>query len=138
MEQTLYAEYPTEKPWIRQLEGEKTEQSLDTLAEVWNVSRPTAQLRAQRLREIGFFEQRGSKDEPAYWVPFLYRIGLEMRQGTAEAIGSEEEPSPFGGGPDLFDAAGPDETDVPPEDRPAASRASEDTNRRAGERSEPS
>lgn len=85
LEQTLYAEYPTEKPWIQQLEGQKTEHTASSLAEIWNVSVPDATYRAQRLRDIGFFELRGSKEEPAYWVPFLYRLCLNMRQGSAES-----------------------------------------------------
>jgi hypothetical protein len=84
LQQTLYAEYPVEKPWIQKLEGQKTEQSVLSLAEIWDVSISEATVRALRLREIGFFEQRGSRDEPSYWVPFLYRLCLDMRQGSAE------------------------------------------------------
>lgn len=83
LEQTLYAEYPTEKAWIQALEGEKTEHTIVTLANVWGVKMPEASTRAQRLVEIGFIEQRGDRDAPTYWVPFLYRPGLNLRQGTA-------------------------------------------------------
>lgn len=83
LEQTLYAEYPTEKPWIQALEGEKTEHTLGTLADIWDVSEAEAQGRAQRLVEIGFIEERGDRDAPTYWVPFLYRLGLNLRQGAA-------------------------------------------------------
>jgi len=83
LEQTLYAEYPGEKPWVQKLEGEKTEHSVATLAEVWGVNGPEAATRAQRLVEIGFLEERREKEEPTFWVPFLYRLGLNMRQGSA-------------------------------------------------------
>jgi hypothetical protein len=39
---------------------------------------------AHELAEIGFFERRGERDAPEYWVPFLYRDALDMVQGTAE------------------------------------------------------
>lgn len=83
LEQTLYAEYPTEKAWIQALEGEKTEHTVDTLAEVWDVEGHEASVRSQRLVEIGFIEERGDRDAPSYWVPFLYRPGLNLRQGAA-------------------------------------------------------
>ena len=35
--------------------------------------------------EIGFFDARGTKDEPSYWVPFLYRSALNLVQGKADA-----------------------------------------------------
>ena len=35
-------------------------------------------------RGIGFFEQRGDKVSPAYWVPFLYQPALELVQGSAD------------------------------------------------------
>jgi len=100
LEQTVYAEYPTEKPWIQKLEGQKTEQSLISLAETWNVTPQEAGSRAQRLRDIGFFELRGSREEPTFWVPFLYRLGLHMRQGSADSPNNdttEPEPEPLFG-----------------------------------------
>ncbi len=36
------------------------------------------------LVEVGFFERRGSRDIPDYWIPFLYREALELTQGAAE------------------------------------------------------
>ena len=47
--------------------------------------RPAAQAKAEELVEIGFFQRRGSRDAPAFWVPFLYRDALEMVQGRAGA-----------------------------------------------------
>ena len=37
-----------------------------------------------QLAEIGFFQKKGPKEDPEYWVPFLYRPALEMVQGAAE------------------------------------------------------
>jgi hypothetical protein len=34
--------------------------------------------------DIGFFELRGTKQEPVYWVPFLYRDALNLVQGEAK------------------------------------------------------
>lgn len=83
LEQTLYAEYPKEKPWIQALDGGKTEHTTESLADIWEIVATEASIRAQRLVEIGFLEQRGDNDAPTYWVPFLYRLALHMRQGQA-------------------------------------------------------
>lgn len=40
--------------------------------------------KAEQLAEIEFFEKRGTKEQPAYWVPFLYRDALNMVQGQAD------------------------------------------------------
>lgn len=84
LEQTLYAEHPDQKVWLEKLRGEKTLQTPDTLALIWAISVEDAKSRATLLASIGFFEQRGSKQAPEYWVPFLYREALDMVQGTAE------------------------------------------------------
>jgi hypothetical protein len=39
---------------------------------------------AIKLTEVGFFELRGSKEDPVFWVPFLYRDALQMVQGPAD------------------------------------------------------
>jgi hypothetical protein len=84
LEQTLYAEHPDQKQWLERLKGEKTLQTPDTLAQIWVVSTEDAITRASALAGIGFFEQRGAKQKPEYWVPFLYRESLDLVQGTAE------------------------------------------------------
>lgn len=83
-EQTLCAEFPALRPWFQKLEGERTEQTPDTLAAIWNVSRDTALERADQLCEVGFFEKQGSRDDLSFRVPFLYRPALKMVQGSAE------------------------------------------------------
>lgn len=83
-EQTLCAEYPHLQNLLRKLEGEKTAQDARTLAKIWSCSETEARLRADDLAGIGFFEKRGNKENPEYWVPFLYRDALAMVQGAAE------------------------------------------------------
>ena len=68
--------------------GEKTEQTLDSLCAIWEMSRNEASEEAQKLIEIGFFQPRGSRDQPTFWVPFLYRDGLKMSQGLADEPGA--------------------------------------------------
>jgi hypothetical protein len=40
--------------------------------------------RARGLVDIGFFEQRGERNEPVFWVPLLYRDALDLVQGAAD------------------------------------------------------
>jgi hypothetical protein len=84
LEQTLYAEHADMKPWIEQLRGEKTLHTSQSLAEIWNTSPEQAARQAFELEAIGFFEVRGSKQEPSFWIPFLYRDALDLVQGSAE------------------------------------------------------
>jgi hypothetical protein len=91
LEQTIYAEYPRLRDRISQLEREKSEQRPETLAVIWNTSVEDARGIADQLVEIGFFELRGSKAEPQYWVPFLYRDALSLVQGAAPGTDSEDE-----------------------------------------------
>jgi hypothetical protein len=84
LQQNLIAEYPDLKPFLLKLSGEKTEQTLGSLAALWQLSPDEAAAQANRLVEVGFFQPRGSKDAPTFWVPFLFRDGLSMSQGLAE------------------------------------------------------
>ena len=84
LEQTLYAEHPDQKHWLEMMKGEKTLQTPETLGQIWGISQDDATERATALASIGFFELRGSKQAPEYWVPFLYREALDLVQGTAE------------------------------------------------------
>lgn len=80
---TLCAEYPALKPYLDKLEKERTEQNPASLAALWKVSLDSALATADKLVDAGFFERRGSKESPTYWVPFLYRDALNLVQGTA-------------------------------------------------------
>jgi hypothetical protein len=84
LEQTLYAEYPAQKEWLEKLRGAKTSQSAMTLAPIWGIGSAEAGTRANELAGIGFFEARGTRQDPEYWVPFLYRDALDMVQGAAD------------------------------------------------------
>lgn len=83
-EQTLCAEYPALKVYLSPLEGEKTQQTTETLAKLWKCNSVEAFEASEKLVEAGFFEQRGSKESRIFWVPFLYRDALKMVQGAAE------------------------------------------------------
>jgi hypothetical protein len=85
LNQYLYAEYASERPFVSKLDGEKAEQTPDSLSDLWGIDRNTAINKAKELVELGFFEQRGTKEEPTFWVPFLYRDALHLVQGRAEA-----------------------------------------------------
>jgi hypothetical protein len=85
LEQTLYAEYPKLKSWLQKLNGEKTQQTPETLARIWETTRDEALAIANQLIDVGFFERRGTKESPEFWVPFLYRDALAMVQGAADA-----------------------------------------------------
>jgi hypothetical protein len=82
--QTIYAEYDELKPYVAKLERAKTEQTLDSLKALWGLSATEADKIAEALVEIGFFQKKGARNQPTYWVPFLYRDALEMSQGLAE------------------------------------------------------
>ena len=83
-ERTLCAEQPALKPILDKLEGEKTQQTPVTLSKIWRVSESEALARAEKLTDVGFFQKRGSKEQPLFWVAFLYRDALKMVQGQAE------------------------------------------------------
>jgi len=82
--QTLFAEYPNLRPYIEKLSGEKTQQYIHTLARVWMTAEAEALVIANNLVEVGFFELRGTKTTPSFWVPFLYRDATKMVQGEAD------------------------------------------------------
>lgn len=82
LQQTIYAEHPVDRPFIEALEGQKTRQSVESLARIWSISQDRALATVESLVEIGLFEKRG-KD---YWMPFLYRPALKMVQGSAEGV----------------------------------------------------
>lgn len=86
-EQTLLPEHPEVREYLERLEGEKCEQSIATLAKLWNVSIDEAEQVAKQLGDIGFFELRGPTDTPWFWVPFLYRGALDLVQGKAVSCG---------------------------------------------------
>lgn len=84
LEQTIYAEYPNLKEDIQKMEKEKSSQSPLSLSKIWKCGVDEAIAKAEKLATIGFFQKRGPKETPTYWVPFLYRDALDLVQGAAE------------------------------------------------------
>jgi hypothetical protein len=91
LNQTLYAEYPNLREHLEALAQEKTQHTPAALAQIWGESEANARRIADELVEIGFFERRGTKPEPVYWVPFLYRPALAMVQGSADGGPVDDE-----------------------------------------------
>lgn len=84
LEQTLYAEYPSLKPYIEMLEKNRATQTETSLQAIWRVEEQEARSTAKKLVEVGFFETRGNREDLQYWVPFLYRDALSLVQGMAD------------------------------------------------------
>jgi hypothetical protein len=63
-EQTLCAEYPTLQVWLKELEGEKTQQRPKTLARIWGVEEEQALFTAGSLVEIRFLRREVRKKNP--------------------------------------------------------------------------
>jgi hypothetical protein len=94
LEQTIFAEYPQFREPLLKLKGEKSQQSVETLAHKWGLSPEAALETANALEAIGFFVRREKKGVVEFWVPFLYRNGLDMSWGAAytlPATSSKEE-----------------------------------------------
>ena len=74
------------------MDRQKTEQRPESLAKLWEVDESEAIKIAEELAQLGFFEERGTREEPNFWVPFLYRDALRMVQGKAwEATNAEAD-----------------------------------------------
>ena len=84
LKKTLYSEYPDLKAYVELLRGEKAQQSLPTLSLIWDADEAATRKIADRLVQVGYFERLGSKADPDYWVPFLYRDASELVQGRAK------------------------------------------------------
>ena len=85
LNQFLYAEYPTLRPFVQKLEKQKAEQTPESLSSLWGISEEQAIAEARKLVSIGFFVERGTNENPTFWVPFLYRDALHLVQGKAES-----------------------------------------------------
>jgi hypothetical protein len=82
VEKHLFAEYPNYRPWLDQLRGGKSEYNVETLSALWKISMDEALSRAHSLEEIGFWLKE--KNSPEFWIPPIYRDGLDIKQGRAE------------------------------------------------------
>ena len=83
VEKHLFAEHPKYRPWLDQLRGRKSQYNIETLSALWEIGREETLIRAQALEEIGFWLKE-KPDNPEYWIPFIYRDGLDIKQGQAE------------------------------------------------------
>ncbi|HEG4445674.1 UNVERIFIED_CONTAM: hypothetical protein I5919_15715 [Aeromonas hydrophila] len=83
MEQTLFAEYPEYKDYIKLLENKKAEHNIKTLSDIWGIKEEETQKIAIELAEIGFFDLRSARNEKIYKIPFMYRFYLNITQGKA-------------------------------------------------------
>ena len=90
LEQTLFAEYPGLQKPLEELRGGYTQQTIPSLGRVWGISLEEAADRANNLVQATFFELRGSRETPEYWVPFLYRDALDLIQGAARQARTPE------------------------------------------------
>ena len=84
LNQNLYAEHSNLRPYISKLDGEKCEHTDESLGKIWNVKASEAFRIAESLINIGFFEKKGTREAPTFWVPFIYRDTLNLVQGRAE------------------------------------------------------
>jgi hypothetical protein len=89
LNQFLYAEYANLRPFVSKLEKQKAEQTPESLAGLWSLTQNQAIAKARELVEIGFFVERGTTENPTFWVPFLYRDALHLVQGRAESDDDE-------------------------------------------------
>ena len=71
-------------------------------------------MRAKKLVDLGFFEERKKSDTTTFWVPFLYRDALHLIQGRA---GSDDD------GGDEEQAGDPDQLKAPIRLAPSRSSA---------------
>ena len=78
METALFAEYPSLKEFILRLKNEKSQLVLADLQSIWSRNQRNAMRIALDLVGIGFFERHGSKDDPHFIVPYIYRPYLDM------------------------------------------------------------
>lgn len=74
----LIAEFPHLWPHIEKFQGGKSEYSSVALQKLlgkkWNET-------ANHLISIGFIRKRERAGQPTFWVPYLYRKGLDLTQG---------------------------------------------------------
>jgi hypothetical protein len=86
IQQTLFAEHPGLQPYVEALRGGKTRHNIDSLKQVWNRSKADAAGIAEQLVTAGFLEPRQSD----FWIPFLYRPGLDLVQGSAAGVAVQD------------------------------------------------
>ncbi|MCI5157794.1 MAG: hypothetical protein D3906_05010 [Candidatus Electrothrix sp. AUS1_2] len=82
-EKFLFAEYPNHRGYFDALRGEKSKQTLASLASLWSCTEEEAEKIASQIALTGFWKIE-KKEQPTYWIQFIFRDGLEIVQGTAK------------------------------------------------------
>jgi hypothetical protein len=82
--QNLFAEYPDLKRHLSKLNGQKTEQTTESLMSIWGLNEEQTAKVAEQAIQVGFFEHRRVDALDTYWVPFVFRDALNMSQGMAD------------------------------------------------------
>jgi hypothetical protein len=82
VEKHLFAEHPKYRPWLEQLRGGKSQYSVKALSARWQIGQDETMSRAQALEEVGFWLKE-KPDDPEFWIPPIYRDGLDIKQGKA-------------------------------------------------------
>jgi len=77
----LKAEFPHLWPHIEKFQGGKAEYSAPALQKLLGKNWQEA---AAHLVSVGFLRKRERSGQPTFWVPYLYRKGMELTQGMAE------------------------------------------------------
>ena len=77
----LKAEFPHLWPHIEKFQGGKSEFSAAALQKLIGRNWQEA---AALLVSVGFLRKREGAAHPTFWVPYLYRKGMELTQGKAD------------------------------------------------------
>jgi len=77
----LKAEFPHLWPHIEKFQGGKSEYSSVAIQKLlgrkWQET-------TNDLISVGFIRKRGEAGQPTFWIPYLYRKGLDLTQGKAD------------------------------------------------------
>ncbi len=82
--QTVYAEYPSLKPYISKLSDQRTEQSFENLCKIWELDKKEGKMILEELVEVGFIKINKTQRGIRYKIPFLYRPCLNLVQGSSD------------------------------------------------------
>ena len=88
LNQFLYAEYPTHRPFVTKLENQKAEQTPESLSDLWSMSEDEAIAKARELVEIGFFVERGTTEEPTLGFLFFIEMRFILCKGKLKVMTS--------------------------------------------------
>ena len=83
VEKYLFAEYPDLRKYFEQLRGGKSKQNLSSLSSLWDCSESDAEKIADKIAMTGFWKKE-KKEQPTYWIQFIFRDALDIIQGTAK------------------------------------------------------